>query len=377
MAVIEPLLAEKKIRKDFPLIRKTGVPPIPAFDPGKELLSVVIPYYNMGRFLPETIQSIRSSEYKNIEIVLVNDGSTEPESITALAAYAKDPSIRIIHKKNAGLALARNTGALEAKGEFIAFLDPDDTVAPPYYKHAVRILKAKTNISFAGAWCRYFGASDNVWPNFSPEPPYALLHNTMSTGALVFKTKHFLDAGLNDARMIYGMEDYESLVGMLAKGYRGVAFPETWFNYRIRKDSMAQAFTTDKKLYLYKIIAYKYPDFYGKHAAKLFLILNSNGPSINIDNPTFEESFVDPALLWKRISQLEKANKALLNQTGDTGTNNLSDEDAGPGEWEFANGSKLQEIKAWYHKEYEILPLWYKRFGHLIKIAMGKRKFRK
>ena len=271
--------------RDFPLIR----PPqqnLTSFNPGDELLSVVIPYYNMGAFLPEAIQSILASEFKNIEIILVNDGSTEPQSLSVLAQYAQVKGIRIIHKPNEGLALARNTGANQAQGEFLAFLDPDDTVEPAYYKKAVNLLKTKKNISFAGCWAGYFGESQDTWPTFNPEPPYVLLHNCLNTSALVYKKSHFLDAGLNDARMIYGMEDYESMIRMLAKGYRGVAFPETWWNYRIRKNSMAQSFTLDSKLYLYKLIAEKHSAFYGQYAAEIFMILNSNGPSVNIDNPT-------------------------------------------------------------------------------------------
>jgi glycosyltransferase involved in cell wall biosynthesis len=296
----------------FPLIR-----PPENFKPmkvgsGTGLLSVVIPYYNMGEFLPETINSIRSSGYPQLEIIIVNDGSDDTESLDVLKQYTQDPAIRVIHQKNEGLALARNAGALASNGEFLAFLDPDDTVEPPYYWNAVQLLKEKENISFVGCWAKYFGESSDTWPTFNPEPPYVLLHNCMNTSALVYKRSHFLDAGLNDSSMIYGMEDYDSMLGMLAKGYRGVSFPETWWNYRIRKNSMAQRFTNSSKLYLYKRIAEKHRIFYALYATELFMLLNTNGPSINIDNPTLNTgnySTFASSRLGQRLIRFVKKNK--------------------------------------------------------------------
>jgi len=270
----------------FPLIRPPATVALPTFNTTNKVLTVVVPYFNMGQYIPDTIRSIKASTYRPIRILIVNDGSTDGGSIQTLKAYETDPQIRIIHKANAGLALARNTGAAEADSDFLAFLDPDDTVAPDYYRQAVRLLLEKENISFVGCWAQYFGESSDIWPTFNPEPPYVLLHNCMNTSAMIYKRVHFLDAGLNDARMIYGMEDYDSMLGMLAKGYRGVSFPEPWWNYRIRKDSMARGFTNDSKLFLYKLLAEKYRAFYGAYGSELFLLLNSNGPSLNIDNPT-------------------------------------------------------------------------------------------
>jgi glycosyltransferase involved in cell wall biosynthesis len=289
----------------FPLIRPAEKNVMP-FEPGKKLLTVVVPYYNMGAYLPETIQSIITSQYKKISIIIVNDGSDDPMSLSVLKQYENQPGVSVIHKANEGLALARNTGAAAAEGEFLAFLDPDDTVEPDYYKRAVDLLLQKVNISFVGCWAKYFGESTDTWPTFNPEPPYALLHNCLNTSALVYKTKHFLDSGLNDARMIYGMEDYESMINMLSNGYRGVAFPETWWNYRIRKNSMAQSFTLNSQLYLYKQIAQKHAKFYGQYASDLFMLLNSNGPSLTIDNPTLHSG------IYSKFAQTSRGQKLIF-----------------------------------------------------------------
>jgi glycosyltransferase involved in cell wall biosynthesis len=299
---------------EFPMIRPPATVNVVPFVAGEKLLSVVVPYFNMGLFLSETIQSIKASDYKNIEIVIVDDGSTDEASKAILDTYSKDPKIRIIRKKNEGLALARNEGALASRGEFLAFLDPDDTIQPAYYSKAMALLQTKANLSFIGCWAQYFGESNDIWPAFNPEPPYILLHNSINTSALIYKKSHFLDAGLNDPKMIYGMEDYDSLLGMLAKGYRGAALPEALWNYRIRKDSMAQAFTTNSKLYLYKRISDKHHSFYSEYASDLFMLLNTNGPSLNIDNPTLNRGIYSKFALSRVVQKaiaLVKKNKIL------------------------------------------------------------------
>ncbi|MFI5151406.1 MAG: glycosyltransferase [Bacteroidia bacterium] len=307
-------LSGSGLKNAFPLIHPPKTSPVHDTESTDDLLTVVIPYYNMGAYLPETIRSIKASGHRNTHIILVNDGSTDTRSLSVLKEYAQDPQIEIIDKANEGLSRARNTGAAASRGGFLAFLDPDDTVEPEYYPRAIKLLQQKNNISFAGCWAQYFGESSDIWPAFNPEPPYVLLHNCMNTSALVYKRAHFIESGLNDASMLYGMEDYESLIGMIEKGYRGVAFPETWWNYRVRKDSMAQAFTINSKLFLYKRIAEKHAGLYSDHGSALFMLLNSNGPSVNIDNPTMSRDFYSKftsSMPGQSLLRLIKRNKYL------------------------------------------------------------------
>jgi glycosyltransferase involved in cell wall biosynthesis len=306
--------AEQKPTNHFPLIRPPQKTPSYAYSGEKGLLSVVIPYFNMGAFVEETVNSILTSGIENLELILVNDGSTDPLSLSKLSQFRDNQRIRIIHKKNEGLSLARNTGAAEARGEYLAFLDPDDKVEPGYYEKALSVLSAKENISFVGCWASYFGDSTGTWPAFNPEPPYVLLHNCLNTSALVYKKSHFLAAGLNDPGMLYGMEDYESLIAMIAKGYRGVAIPEPLWKYRIRKNSMARAFTTNSQLFLYKRIAEKHSQLYADFATPLFLLLNSNGPSLNIDNPTLNRGIYSKfglSGMGSKVVSLAKRNRYL------------------------------------------------------------------
>ena len=91
-----------------------------------ELVSVIIPAYNAQRFLPMTLSSARAQTYPNIEIIVVDDGSTDATPEIAEAAARVDKRVRVIHQRNAGVAAARNRGIAEARGEYVAPLDADD-----------------------------------------------------------------------------------------------------------------------------------------------------------------------------------------------------------------------------------------------------------
>ncbi|MDN3654411.1 glycosyltransferase [Ferruginibacter paludis] len=303
--LVNQLLQKNTARKSFPFIR-----PIIAKEESslakiasEPLLTVVLPFYNMGMYVEESIKSIIASSYKHIEIIVIDDGSTDPESLKVLGDLSKKYNFLIHHKKNEGLALARNTGALMARGELMAFLDPDDTVEAGYYQKAIQVLTAYDNIGFVGCWGKYFGNSEKIWPAFNPEPPYLLTHNSVNSSALVYRKESFLKAGLNDAAMIYGMEDYDSVINMVKNGFQGVVIPEPLWNYRIRKNSMARAFTNDKQLYLYRLISEKHADFYATFATDISNLLNANGPGMNYDNPTLMYGLPGAGFISQRVKQ--------------------------------------------------------------------------
>lgn len=90
------------------------------------LISVIVPVYNAGKYFNKCIESIVNQTYKNLEIIIVNDGSTDGTSAKCDDWAKKDSRIKVIHKTNGGAASARNTGLDNAKGDYIAFVDADD-----------------------------------------------------------------------------------------------------------------------------------------------------------------------------------------------------------------------------------------------------------
>ena len=94
-----------------------------------ELISVIVPIYNTEKYLVECIESIREQTYSNIEIILVDDGSTDASIEICDEFSKKDSRVRVFHKENEGSAVAKNFGIQQSKGEYIILVDSDDTVS--------------------------------------------------------------------------------------------------------------------------------------------------------------------------------------------------------------------------------------------------------
>ena len=92
------------------------------------IISVIIPIYNVEEFLPKCIDSVLNQTLKNVEIILVDDGSTDNSSIICDEYALLDNRITVIHKKNEGLSASRNIGIDVAKGNYLAFVDSDDWI---------------------------------------------------------------------------------------------------------------------------------------------------------------------------------------------------------------------------------------------------------
>ncbi len=109
-------------------------------------LSIIVPVYKVRRYLQRCIESILQQTYTDYELILVDDGS--PDSCGAICdRYAHEcDKVKVIHKKNGGLSSARNAGIAAARGEYITFVDGDDTVASGTYYHNMRILLSNPDI---------------------------------------------------------------------------------------------------------------------------------------------------------------------------------------------------------------------------------------
>lgn len=102
------------------------------------LVSIIIPIYNADKYLGRCLNSVVNQTYSNLEIILINDGSTD-SSLNICKEYAgKDKRIILVNKKNEGVSIARNTGIEKSSGEYVAFLDADDWIAPNYIEQLIK-----------------------------------------------------------------------------------------------------------------------------------------------------------------------------------------------------------------------------------------------
>ena len=107
----------------------------------QDLISVVVPVYNAEKWLEKCVKGIIGQTYKNLEIILVNDGSTDNSGDICNKLAALDNRIKVVNKNNGGVSSARNIGIQKSTGKFICFIDSDDTVSPTHIEHLINSYK--------------------------------------------------------------------------------------------------------------------------------------------------------------------------------------------------------------------------------------------
>ena len=116
------------------------------------LISVIIPVYNVAPYLAACLDSVVSQTYRNLEILLIDDGSTDKSGAICDEYATKDLRIKVVHQANGGVSAARNKGLEIAQGEYIGFVDPDDLTLPQMYETLLDFLRRdKADVSA----CRY------------------------------------------------------------------------------------------------------------------------------------------------------------------------------------------------------------------------------
>lgn len=120
-----------------------------------DLISVIVPVYNVSPYLKECVDSIRKQTYENLQILLVDDGSTDDSGRIADQYEKKDERIRVIHRENGGLSAARNTGLASAKGTYVSFIDSDDVISC-YFIETLYTMAKENQVSIAQCGFQYF-----------------------------------------------------------------------------------------------------------------------------------------------------------------------------------------------------------------------------
>jgi glycosyltransferase involved in cell wall biosynthesis len=199
-------------------------------DPTKSTVSVVIPCFNGGRHLPETLACILAQTRAPDEILVVDDGSTD-EATRALLVNPP-PRVRVLHKKsNEGLGFARNTGVENTTGELIMMLDDDDLIAPECIEKMEKALLAHPEASFVYSQMQLFGEKNEliIIPRFNP---YLELNENYCIYMAMIRRSVF-NLGLRYPRML-GYEDWSFWLSCVEKELLGIAIDEPLFKYRYR-----------------------------------------------------------------------------------------------------------------------------------------------
>ncbi|PWU06471.1 MAG: glycosyltransferase [Verrucomicrobia bacterium] len=279
-------------------------------------LSVVIPFFNLGKYVRDAVESTLRSTRTPEEVLIVDDCSTgEDDQAILLELQNEYPAVRVVrHPTNKGLAETRNTGAKEAKGEFIAFLDADDEVEPQFFEKALPVLESYTNVGFVYSWVQYFENSQDIWPTWNAHFPYLLGHN-MLTPICVVRRRAFLEVGGNNPKFEYSLEDYESWINLLKHGWLGVSLPECLVRYRVRAGSMYRSATDDQFRYLYDLLARTHPELYRQWGHELAQLQAANGSGIRWNHPAMNYSSPLQSEPQLQYTKLDRAVRRLHRTT--------------------------------------------------------------
>ena len=218
------------------------------------LISVIVPIYNVEKYLDKCVDSIVKQSYENLEIILVDDGSPDKCPKKCKEWIKKDRRIKVIHKKNGGLSDARNAGLDKAKGEYITFIDSDDYVEPNYVEFLYRnIVKEKADISMGKQYVRYpkktyNTGTGNRYVLNAHDCLDKLLYSEdfdVSAWGKLYKRELF-----NDARFIKGrlFEDTALCYKLIDKSKKIVLDSQPIYYYIMRNNSITNKKFNDSKM---------------------------------------------------------------------------------------------------------------------------------
>jgi glycosyltransferase involved in cell wall biosynthesis len=234
-------------------------------------VSVVIACYNLGRYLDEAVDSVLAQTLPDFEIIIVNDGSDDPETNRLLAGYRRPRTRVLTHLENRGLPAARNVGIAHARGEYLCALDADDKLHPDFLRRAAAILDEDPSIAFVSSWLETFGDEEWVWTQYRCDLP-ALLGECTVNGPSLVRRSAMLAVGGYDERMREGDEDWDLWITLVERGYRGTILPEVLFYYRRRPDSLSRTcMEGETHLRLVRYLVDKHRESYQRHLLEVLL----------------------------------------------------------------------------------------------------------
>ena len=236
------------------------------------LISVIVPVYNVEAFLKKCVDSLLCQTYQNLEIILVNDGSTDGSGQLCDQLKNKDPRIVVIHKENGGLSSARNVGIAVAKGDYLGFVDSDDFVEPDMYETMLEAAQRNgMDIACCGREIDVFGIKTKQEFTLDREKIY---HREAAVEAMLYLQE--MDVSACDklyARHIFDgiaypegkiSEDAAIIFDILQKANGIVHVGKPFYHYIFRRNSISKARYSERKYDIYTNMTATM-DFISKH----------------------------------------------------------------------------------------------------------------
>lgn len=212
----------------------------------EKLISVVVPVYNVEEYLDECLDSIKKQTYKNLEVILVNDGSTDKSQEICERYCQQDPRFHLINQENRGLSAARNRGIQESTAEFITFVDSDDVIKEDMLEQLMKPMTSE-NIDIVECWYTHneqeleLETKDNIGIVFRGDAKGALVSlcsdNIVRLNAVAKLFRRKLIIGFPFLEGLF-YEDVYGGIGILKHINKMVKINYIGYYYRVRSGSI-------------------------------------------------------------------------------------------------------------------------------------------
>ena len=229
-------------------------------------VSVVIPCFNLGAYLDEAVDSVLAQRFEDYEIIVVNDGSTDAETLDRLAAQEAKPKTTVLHTENQGLPATRNYGIERARGRYISCLDADDRFHKDFLGECIPVLERDSagELGFVTTTVKVFGAQRAYWYCSDYDPVKLLVENVVHAASLFRRTCWDEVGGY--ACNLSGFQDWNFWIAIVAEGYRWSLVKRPLFQYRDREGSMIKTSETKRRDLKATIVA-NHLEFFREHVA--------------------------------------------------------------------------------------------------------------
>jgi glycosyltransferase involved in cell wall biosynthesis len=320
------------------------------------VVSIISSFYNAGGcYFEENYQSLINQTFQNFEWIIVDDRSTEPESIALFESLTqRTPKIKTFsHDRNRGLAAGRNTAIAKASGKYLFFADLDDLFDPTYIEKCVLFLETHLEFSFVNSYSIGFQAQEYFWEHgFDKQSQF--IHQNWVTCMLLYRKVDFDRLGGFDEKLRF-YEDWDRWLKAICNHQKGWTIPEYLNCYRRTKSGLLSSSqkNTDEEHQVKELIQSRYQAFFTENNLDDLSIrrvspfdLNLQEFKLDIKNPLNRHSTGKSVLCffpWLEVGGADKFNVDLLTLLANRG-------------YEITIATTIKSEHPWHHHFYQISP---------------------
>lgn len=233
-------------------------------------ISVVIPCYNDGVYLQETLNRLNEQTYKDFEIIIVNDGSTDDNTLSKLDEISQSNQATVYHIPNSKMSAARNYAIERARGNMIVALDADDYFDKTFFAKALKYLAENQDTAVVSSYIQNFGLNNRVFKPRGGTVDNFLFSNQCAMCSM-FRKEVWEKVGGLDENMKEGYEDWEFFLSITSLGYKIKILPEKLFFYRQTKKSTLATQSIPNQGKLLDYMLEKHADVYKERLKNLIM----------------------------------------------------------------------------------------------------------